>query len=80
MFYVKVKNKGIWEIERNGVFTPLRRSFHRGVKVFYATDPLKEHRVKLVNIFILAMNYAILHQVYLIIFEIHGIDINAIKK
>ena len=41
---------------------------------------LEEHRIKLVNIFILAMDYAILHQVYLIIFEIHGIDINAIKK
>ena len=38
MFYGKVKNKGVWEIERNEVFTPLRRKFHRGVKVFYATD------------------------------------------
>lgn len=55
MFYGKVKNKGVWEIERNEVFTPLRRKFHKGVKVFYATDSvliaLEEHRVKLVNIF-----------------------------
>lgn len=38
MFYGKVKNKGVWEIERNEVFTPLRRKFHKGVKVFYAAD------------------------------------------
>ena len=38
MFYGKVKNKGVWEIDRNEVFTPLWRKFHRGVKVFYATD------------------------------------------
>ena len=50
------------------------------MKYFMLLIPLKEHRVKLVNIFILVMDYAILHQVYLIIFEIHGIDINAIKK
>ena len=38
MFYGKVKNKGVWEIDRNEVFTPLWRKFHRGVKVFYAID------------------------------------------
>ena len=38
MFYGKVKNKGVWEIDRNEVFTPLWRSFHKGVKVFYAAD------------------------------------------
>ena len=38
MFYEKVKNKGVWEIETNEIFTPLRRKFHKGVKVFYATD------------------------------------------
>ena len=38
MFYGKVKNKGIWEIETNEIFTPLRRKFHKGVKVFYAAD------------------------------------------
>jgi len=38
MFYGKVKNKGIWEIETNEIFTPLRRKFHKGVKVFYAID------------------------------------------
>ena len=34
----KVKNKGVWEIDRNEIFTPLRRKFHKGVKVFYAAD------------------------------------------
>jgi hypothetical protein len=38
MFYGKVKNKGVWEIDRNEVFTPLWKEFHRGVKVFYAID------------------------------------------
>ena len=38
MFYGKVKNKGVWEIDRNEIFTPLRRKFHKGVKVFYAAD------------------------------------------
>jgi len=38
MFYGKVKNKGVWEIDRNARFTPLRRKFHKGVKVFYAAD------------------------------------------
>lgn len=51
MFYGKVKNKGVWEIERNEVFTPLRRKFHKGVKVFMLLIALEEHRVKLVNIF-----------------------------
>ena len=51
MFYGKVKNKGVWEIERNEVFTPLRRKFHKGVKYFMLLIALEEHRVKLVNIF-----------------------------
>ncbi|URW86807.1 hypothetical protein M5E86_04120 [Blautia wexlerae] len=47
-----MRNKGVWEIEKNEIFTPLRRKFHKGVKVFYVTlIALEEHRVKLVNIF-----------------------------
>ena len=51
MFYGKVKNKGVWEIDRNEVFTPMEKVPQGRKKYFMLLIPLKEHRIKLVNIF-----------------------------
>lgn len=51
MFYGKVKNKGVWEIDRNEIFTLAEKVPQGRKSILMLLIALEEHRVKLVNIF-----------------------------